>query len=221
MKRPRRPQKAKPAKRAVKKIDFKLDDVRAPKGLAYQWVADPKIDPHRECEWSQAIKAGWKPVSSKRHPKFPAKRGRVAFGAMVLMQISEKRKRALVEADIARAKAQMKEYRDLFRMDGREGDQRFPLVSPDFMVSSAYESVPPDAESVDIPVMIKLRMTRRFQDAAAALRLSVEQSAQRRITLFLRGDLGGLLLPAPPDADGWPESVEIHEQALFTITAKV
>ena len=223
MKRPSRPKKAKPARRAAGKIkDFKFDDASPPKGMAYQWAPDPKIDPLRAVEYATYERVGWKPVAARRHPTFPSSRGKIAHGGMILMQIKEAKQRELRDAAIAAAQQQMREMQDLFGMNDPNRGRSFPMVSSDFMVSSKYETVAPDADAVDVAVTVNLRLSRRLQDAAAALKMTLEQYAQARMTLFVRGGLAGLLLPAV-DPNGFQSysALELYEAGQFTLNPRI
>lgn len=221
MKRPRRPAPRKAVKRTKKPVPRPtLDSPKPRKGFAYQWAPFPQDQTDTETV-ATYVAAGWKPV--KRCRGFVAKRGKIIFNRCILMEIPLARQRELVDADIKRARNQDEGIRKLFGLDaetrriygGRAGTQ---LVSQDFMVSSAYETVPSDADPVDVPVVVMLRLSRRFQDAAAALKLSNEQYAQRRMALYVRGELAGILLPVTlNDAT----ALELHESGNFTLIPRI
>lgn len=69
-------------------------------------------------------------------------------------------------------------------------------------LSEGYERVASSADPVDVEVTITFRMTGRWQDAAAALNLSNEEYARRRVALWSQGAIPGLLLPIAPYSDG-------------------
>lgn len=221
MKRPRRPVQRKTVKRArtpKTKNLITFDDAVPTDKIAYQWAALPTTKEDREAMQAY-VAAGWSPV--RKHPKFPTTRGKVIFQGMLLMQIDAKKHRALVDTDVARARKQIDDVNKLFQIEGKRGrgeNRSFPIVSSDFVVSSDYGVVPPDVDPVDVTVVVKLRLSRRFQDAAAALKLSVGEYAQRRMTMYVRGELGGLLLPVDPSG---ADAVELHEGGQLNLSSRI
>lgn len=214
MKRPRRPVKRKAAKRAkIVKKPLTLDDAKPRKGFVYQWAPIPHT-PTDVMIREQYFAAGWRYAKSckgfKRH------NGKIFFEGMVLLEIGEKRHTELVEAGIHRAQEQMDYANELFGLKAPREGKSFPLVPADFVVSSDYGVVPPDVDPVDVEVKVKLRLSRRFQDAAAALKMPIEQYAQVRMALYVRGDLGGLLLPEPNGT-----ALELHESGAFNLTSRI
>lgn len=107
---------------------------------------------------------------------------------VVLLEITTEKYREFIVQGIRRAKKQFDDANELFqvvpaRYGMKSGGRSFPLVSPDFMVSSDYPKVAPDAQPVDVDVTIKLKVSVRWQDAAAALGLSLAEYARRRLLM--------------------------------------
>lgn len=192
MKRPRRPVKRKAVKRAkpIKRSTLEITAIQAevfeipkpPAQLAYQWApADSLLDMQD---------AGWLAVPFERHKselsarKFNRDGFIVAFDQMLFQ-----REAVLVRADRDLAHRKAKEnlqghdaYQDPdhFRR-GQVGF--FKILSPSFMVSSAYEHVPVDAPPIDIDLTVKFRVSPRWQDAAAAIGLDITEYARRRLLM--------------------------------------
>lgn len=191
----------------------RLPVVKPTTQMAYQWASTDPGGPIEELQ--RYLAAGWK-VSKHR-----AQRAKNIPRGTVLLEIPRDIHRQMVSADIERAKKQVGDIRELFRMDSnyRGEGQRFPLVSESFMVSSAYEAVPSYAAPIDVPVTINFRLSGRFQDAAAALGLTAAVYAQRRIEMYLHGALGGLLLPVDQREGGF--ALELHETGAFALAPRI
>jgi hypothetical protein len=89
------------------------------------------------------------------------------------------------------------------------------------VTAEPYERVATYAEPVDVDVIVKIRLSTRLQDAAAACHLSHEEYAQRMATLYARGQIGGLMVPADPPPSSWQNSpsdvLEIKQFSLMEI----
>lgn len=195
------------SKPAPKNPKFKLDvgsehdplyvnPATIPHGVAIQWIS-LNVDDLERVQHS-----GWKPVEGQDGVK----------GNMLVWAPIEVAK-AQTDANIKRAKEQMREMDELFGRAPRKENGYFPVVSQSFMVSSAYESVPSNAGPIEVDVIVKLRLSRSLQDAAAALKLSPQVYGQRRMDLYIRGDIGGLIIPIQ-------DAVEITEYGNFQLTPR-
>ena len=154
-----------------------------PDGVALQWVTSSVMGtPQGDLPYAaysfveEAIKGGWKLVE-----------GQKPLGGLVLMWAAQEVAKAQTQDNIDRAKQQMADARALFGMDGSKASpyhgSRFPMVQDTFMVSSAYASVPAGSPSIDVDITIKFRVSARWQDAAAALGLDVQEYARRRLIM--------------------------------------
>lgn len=175
---------------------FYVNPATIPTGVAIQWIS-LNVD---DLERAQYV--GWKPVEGQDGVK----------GNMLVWAPIEVAK-AQTDANIKRAKEQMREMDELFGRGPRKENGYFPVVSQSFMVSSAYESVPSNAGPIEVDVIVKLRLSRSLQDAAAALKLSPQVYGQRRMDLYIRGDIGGLIIPIQ-------DAVEITEYGNFQLTPR-
>jgi|SRR5579859_770117 len=212
MKRPRRPVAPK-AKRKPKKPTFRLqvgtkddplyvDPATIPTGFALQWVNE-----HGNDNVDTALDRGWSRVKNV-----------LPVQGQVLLWATTEHAHAQRDELIAAARKQFDDANELFQIGKRSYSSAMPIAPPSFMVSTAYEVVPADVEPIDVEVKVKLRLSRRFQDAAAALKLSVEEYAQRRMSLYVNGSLGGLLLPVEM-AGG--DAVELHETGNFQLNSRI
>jgi len=147
-----------------------------PDGVALQWVADT----------IEAQNSGWKVVD-----------GQKPIGGLVLMWAPKEIANAQRDANIKRAREMAEEMnKAIGRNDGRlYASDHYALLSPSFVSSFDYPRVASDAPPIDVEVKVKMRIDSRFQDAASALGLSIETYAQRRIDLYIRGDIAGIILP--------------------------
>lgn len=177
-----------------------FDIPKPPMGIAYQWVL---VD-HQD-QWSDA----WVQVPFDRHAdELPTKvnvGGYIVYLGNILVQ--RDKQLVTIELDNARSAAvrQLKEHPAYQGDRGhRYGDRGYPIAAESFMVSSTYQYVPSSAPSIVLDVTIPLRMSAHLQDTAAALGLSTQEYLQRSISLYVRGETGGLLLPI----DG---AMELHQ----------
>ncbi len=155
-----------------------------PDGVALQWVMTHCTEgtgssfPHEDFSfliYEKALDSGWKPVD-----------GQKPIGSQILVWAPKEVAEAQREADFDRAKEQIREAGALFGLDEyghKLGRQGFPLVSPSFIVSSDYVSVPDDSSPIEVDVTIKVRMSVRWQNAAACLGLDPQEYARRRLIM--------------------------------------
>jgi len=179
---------------------FHIHQETVPKGVSLQWITLSADDLIRV----QA--SGWQAV-----------KGQDAIKGNLLVWAPNALADAQRDANIQRAKDQMQEVRDLFQIkeDGRRAyDRSFPLVSQSFMVSSDYGQTPADAKPLDVEIKVNFRLSWRFQDAAASLGLSPKEYAQRRMSLYVSGVLGGIIMPADGNA------IELFEDGNFNIVSR-
>jgi hypothetical protein len=80
--------------------------------------------------------------------------------------------------EVAEAISIFGEMRKTFNKGGT-----FPLVDSSFIVAEDYKWVSHDAKPVVVQVAISLRVSRDWQDAAAALGLTTEEYARRRLLM--------------------------------------
>lgn len=155
-----------------------------PDGVALQW-ASPDL-PYHDPMLARCLASGWKLVPKQE-----------AIGGLVLVWAPKAIADAQRDKNIDIAQQQMQEMRDLFKMDAPYVGQarRFPLVSESFLVSEPYQSIPSDTPPIDVEVTTRFRLSAHFQEAAALLHITPEVYAHRRLELYLRGELGGILLP--------------------------
>lgn len=200
----------------AEKDPFYIDPKSIPKGKSYQWVAthiDGKPFPGFV---RMAIGVGWKPV-----------RGHKPVGGQILMWAPQKVADALRKRDIERAQQLMQEMRDILRMDvSTDHSHRVPLVSESFLASEPYESIPSDTPPIDVEVKVNFRLSAHFQESAALLKIDPQVYAQRRIALYLRGELGGILLPvyavSHTNERGPKENaLELFEGGNFNIQSRI
>lgn len=177
---------------------FYIDQKTVPAGVALQWITLNVDDLER------AQSSGWKPVEG-----VGGVRGNMLVWAPVAVADAQR------DANIKRAKDQMREAKESLGLNGRREGRLFPIAPQSFMVSSAYETVPSDTGPIDIDVTVKLRLSGRLQDVAAALKLSPEVYAQRRMELYMRGDIAGLLLPSST-----AKCLELYETGNFSLTPR-
>jgi hypothetical protein len=168
------------AKPEAEKDPFYIDPKSIPKGKAYQWVSnDPPEHLHTHSLMDLAVASGWRSVKGEKR-----------VGGQTLMWAPQKVADAQRDENIKRAHDQLRDYRQMF---GKEpGVGYFPVGH---VVSEPYQTIPSDEPPIDCDVTVKFRLSQRYQDAAAALHLDPQVYAQRRLTLYLRGEIGGILLP--------------------------
>ena len=186
------------------KDPFHIAPDTIPDGAAFQWVTSNIEKYHTKSMLDQCSASGWKLVP-----------GAATVGGLFLMWAPEEIAKAQRDANTALARQQLKEIRDLYGMDppySGEG-RRCPLVSESFMASEPYQSVPSATPPVDVDITARFRLSARFQEAAALLKIAPEVYAQRRMELYLRGELGGILLPV----DG---ALELFENGDFNIISR-
>lgn len=177
---------------------FHVNPASIPHGVALQWIS-LNVDDLERAQYS-----GWKPVEGQDGVK----------GNMLVWAPIEVAK-AQTDANIKRAQDQMREARELFGFDeaGRREGAYFPIAPHSFMVSSAYETVPSDTLPIEVEVTVKLRLSGRLQDVAAALKLTPQVYGQRRMDLYIQGAIGGLIIPVK-------DAVEITEYGNFQLTPR-
>jgi hypothetical protein len=176
--------------------EAKIFDIpKPPIGLAYQWVLAEHVRKY----------PGWVHVPFGRHahemPPDTNDDGAIVYLGNVLVQ----REQSLVQAELSVPQQQaIKNLKEHPAYRSPRGDHYgpFPVVSESFMVSSHYEHV--TGPSIVVDVTIPLRMSTHLQDTASALGLTAQEYLQRSISLYVRGETGGLLLPI----DG---AMELHQ----------
>ena len=180
--------------------EAKIFDIpKPPRGIAYQWVL---ID-HKE-RWSDA----WVQVPFDRHAHEMPKKTNVDGYIVYLDNILVQRDKQLVDIEQSNYQdAAIKQFKDYlaysqqWRNDS-VGPFSFPILSEQFIASSSYERVtgPPVVLDITVPV----RMSAHLQDTASALGLTAQEYLQRSISLYVKGETDGLLLPI----DG---AMELHQ----------
>jgi len=79
-----------------------------------------------------------------------------------------------------------------------------------------YRRVPSDSPPVDVEVTAKFRLSAALQNAAGCLGITDEVYAQRRLELYLRGDIAGILLPVKTGVlelfEGGDFSLHLHDK---------
>jgi len=151
-----------------------------PSGVALQWftfriMGEHEADLHHPLGRSfvqQALNSGWKLVQG------------CEVDGQALMWAPESVAKAQADAGRSRAQQQMAEARALFGMDGSKPSPYhggIRIADTNFVESKVYESIPSDAPPIDVDVTIKVRVSARWQDAAAALGLEVGEYTRRRL----------------------------------------
>jgi hypothetical protein len=182
-----------------------------PDGVALQWVSDEAPSMRDQCAAS-----GWKLV-----PKCER------VGGLFLMWAPQQVANEQRDKNIAVARRQMQEMRDMLRMDvPTDHSHRVPLVSESFLASEPYQSIPSDTPPIDVEVKVNFRLSARLQEAAACIGIDPQVYAQRRIALYLRGELGGILLPvyavSHTNERGPKENaLELFEGGNFNIQSRI
>lgn len=160
-----------------------FDIPKAPPGMAYQWSSLASTE--------RMLMKGWSRVPYSRHPELPRSLsfdGSILYRDNVLFQIGADFVEALTQSGIKRAIAlrqgvgveayeKMAGYSHNRRGEGRD----FPIVSPSFMVSSAFAppSTPGDAI---IDLTVNFFIPERWRQAAAMLQLREDEYARRRLS---------------------------------------
>jgi hypothetical protein len=166
-----------------------------PDGIALQWVSS---DADAQPSLRRATESGWKLVH-----------GLEAIRNLVLVWAPQALADAQRDENIKKAQDQIRQNRELFGLK-RKGGSWPAIVSNSFISSSDYQRVPSDSPPIDVAVTTKFRLSAQFQDAAAALGIDPQVYAERRLALYLRGDIGGILLPIRG-------ALELFEDGNFTI----
>lgn len=226
MKRPRRPVKKtarkaapkhrKPAPRARATrpaIDQSpewqtvFDVPKPPPGFAYQWAPVTAI-------FGMELK-GWSRVPFSRHPELGKERnfdGYIVYCEQTLFQISAELHEMKLESARKAARAQHEasggEAIDALSRFAFGGpwDRRgaIHMLSPAFMVSSAYPRAEPGDSIAEI--FIKFTMPYRWRDAANALGLTEAEYVRRR--LIMSGDF------LAPNTDGTYSPVDLTTEKV-------
>lgn len=142
---------------------FHVNPATIPHGVALQWIS-LNVDDLERAQYS-----GWKPVEGQDGVK----------GNMLVWAPIEVAK-AQTDANIKSAKDLKAEMDKLF---GRKERRGVPFVSPSFMGSWDYQRIPPDAKPIDVDITIKLRVSAKWQEAAAFLALDPQEYARRRLLM--------------------------------------
>jgi hypothetical protein len=182
----RRPVKKRKARKTFKIVAVKAKRLRKPVfklqigSLNDPLYIDPKSIPHGiALQWTSAdsdIPLGWEPVPNV---------GVIQLNRLIwaTIEVAEEER----AANIGRARKQMADAAALFGLDeyGRKLSHQygFPFVSPSFMVSTQYATVPADSLPIDVDIAIKVRASVRWQDAAACLGLTVQEYVRRRLLM--------------------------------------
>lgn len=186
----------------VEKDPFYIDPKSIPKGKAYQWVTTHILGRAQPEFVRRARASGWSHV-----------KGHKPVGGQILMWAPKKVADAQRDKSIAVARQQMQDTRDSLHMDSPQ--HGVPFVPNSFLVSEPYETVPSSTPPIDVEVTTMFRLSGRLQDAAACIHISPEVYAQRRLALYLRGELGGILLPVY--GSGGVGTLELFEGGNFSI----
>lgn len=156
--------------------EAKIFDIpKPPAGLAYQWVLAEHLRKY----------PGWVSVPFARHSsEIPAdtnEDGSIVYLGNVLVQRAEELVKAELSIPQKLALKNLQEH-PAYRAPG-ERYSPFPVLSESFMVSREYAVVPADSPPIDVDITIKFRVSRRWQDAAAALGLDAQEYARRRLLM--------------------------------------
>ncbi len=178
-----------------------FDIPKPPDGLAYQWGLVDHL--------ARFEATGWVRVPFDRHaeemPKSTKVDGYIVYLDNTLLQRDQAAVRAKITEANQAAKKQLEDHPAYQKCWPHGGYVPMaPILSDHFVVSSAYERVQDSADPIILDVTIPVRMPARWQDTANALGLSHQQYLQRAISLYVRGETGGLLLPI----DG---AMELHQ----------
>lgn len=199
--------KAKPAIEPAQQ-DFSHDPYfipadQIPKGWEYQWFCIAVNGIERDPRIIAIETKDWRAVPRTRHKQYSGFRHIVLDGLKLYERRIPKDRPALTEANLAAIK-QYEEH-PAHPKNRKVHPHHSTLIMPEeWNESETYDRVPNDATLVKISVSVPFALHARFQDAANALKLTLEQYAQRRILLYLRGEIDGMLLPV----DGALELIE-------------
>ncbi len=154
--------------------EAKIFDIpKPPIGLTYQWVLAEHVRRY----------PGWVQVPFDRHEsEMPAdtnEDGAIVYLGNMLVQQDQ----SLVQAYLALPRnLALKNLQEHSAYSGnRRGSPQ--ILSESFIVSSNYPSIPSDSPPIDVDITIKFRVSARWQDAAAALGLDVQEYARRRLIM--------------------------------------
>jgi hypothetical protein len=172
------------AKTEAEKDPFYIDPKLIPKGQSYQWVTNAKPEKYQiHSMMDLCLASGWRPVKGKKF-----------VGGQTLMWAPKAIADAQRDVNTNRAQDQLRQFREMFGMEKPEAGG-INYFSAGHIVSEPYQNIPQNAPPIDCDVTVKFRLSQRYQDAAAALHLDPQVYAQRRLALYLRGEIGGILLP--------------------------
>jgi hypothetical protein len=146
-----------------------------PAGVALQWVAVTVVGDADLSNLDWYLEGGWKPVPNQKK-----------IGGQVLVWAPQALADEMKKKGVGRATQQRADARALFGMDGQNPSPYhggFPMAGPHFIETKDYEGVPSDAPPIDVDVTLKIRVSARWQDAAAALGLEVAEYARRRLRM--------------------------------------
>ena len=159
--------------REKRKVDpFYIHPSDIPDGRSYQWFSLTEkraIEDAQECKWKAV------PFSRHNFSRTYNSKGKIVCQNSLLMENSK----AYVDSKDAENRNLVNEM--LAAQQIAPGKLKF--VSPSFMVSWDYKKLPADAKPVVVPVTIDFRVSVKWRDAAAALGLSDQEYARRRLLM--------------------------------------
>ena len=169
--------------REKRRLDpFYINPDHIPKGKAYQWFSlkTPACS-NAETIFDDAEENGWRAVPFSRH-NFNRKRnakGKIVIDGTILMENTAR----YVDECKAEDRAKISRMNDDAEIKPHRQGEPFRVLSPGFVVSSKYDNVPAGAKAIVAKIAINFRISRDWQDAAAALSLSPEEYARRRLLM--------------------------------------
>lgn len=177
---------------------FHIDPAVIPKNKGYQWVA---IEIYGEPKYAQQF-TGWKPVPFKRHAKlFPNMnvKGKIIWRGQMLMERPLKEVARAIEAGIKAARDMdvVSALQDYPYLIGKVANRDvYPKFNSVVIPNEPYwtQEGQPTAEVVE--VNIKLCLTARQVDAAAACKLTPQKYGQNAVSMLAEGFFDALLLPS-------------------------
>lgn len=189
--------RSKPKAKAEERDPFHVDPTIIPKNKGYQWIA---IEIHGEAKCAPQF-VGWKPVPFKRHAKlFPKMnvRGKIVWRGQMLMERPLKEITKAIETGIkaARDMDKVSALQDYPYLIGQVANRSvYPKFNSVVIPNEPYwtqEGIPTE---MVVEVKVKLRLTAKQVDAAAACKLTPEHYAQNAVSMLSEGRFDALLLP--------------------------
>lgn len=164
-----------------------------PKGKSYQWLAFSVMgkDITDWPSFKDAFKAGWKPVPSRRHPLMPNKKGRIVYGAQILVERPHVLTTKAWAKDFAAAKKLVADNDagsgQPYHAGGRfpSKDAPDPSASDGSDCSTRIDAARNKFEALgsSVPVTIKIALTNSQVEASGIVDLSLEEYTRRAVLM--------------------------------------